>query len=221
MRAAFKAAARAVMVPAPKPVRKKTARRGGDGRPYSTECIVDGYLSLCRDPLSDLQRWLDEDKKKPSLPRTARHERHDTAANTQRFLRDTLHELSGRVHSHDNQGRNGRDVPRGSRTGAPESRELQQVQAERNLTHAARQPDDFTAQLSSIHGYYASRIAAVRATMRPEQAAAIIRNLRNEKTLAVRNAKSRQRAERAARKPPARAPVRPAFKASQPYKRYG
>ena len=100
---------------------------------------------------------------------------------------------------------------------------MQRIHAEKSLSQqpARASAGDFTSQLAGIHGHYASRIAAVRATMRPEQAAAMIRNLRIEKMLAVRNAKARRHAERAARKSPARAPVRPVFKAAQPYKRCG
>jgi hypothetical protein len=222
MRTAFKAAARATTVPVPKRVRKKTTRRGGDGRPYSTEWIVDDYLCLCRDPLSDLQRWIKEDKKKPSFSRLARqtrHGRHDTAA-AQQFLRDTLRELSGRVCSKDNQGHNGPDVPRRSRAGAAEHRELQQVQAERNLTRAPPPPDDTAAQLALIHDYYAWRIAAIRGAMPASQAEVLIGNIRIEKIVAIRNAKDQRRAEQAARKQPGE-PVRPAFKAVQLYKRCG
>ncbi len=100
---------------------------------------------------------------------------------------------------------------------------MQRVHGEKPLTQKAAKAsaDGGFAELSSIHGYYAARIAAIRATMRPEQAVAMIRNLRIEKTLAVRNAKNRRRADRAARNPTARAPVRPAFRAVQLYRRYG
>ncbi len=103
---------------------------------------------------------------------------------------------------------------------------MQRVHAEKSLSPqparaSVSNAGDFTTQLAGIHGHYASRIAAIRATMRPEQAAAMIRNLRTEKMLAIRNAKARRQAERAARKPPARAPVRPVFRAAQPYKRCG
>lgn len=106
---------------------------------------------------------------------------------------------------------------------------VQRVHAEKSLSQqppgaSARNASlarDFTTQLAGIHGYYASRIAAVRATMRPGQAEAMIRNLRNEKMLAIRNAKDRRRAEKAARKSPPREPVRPAFKAAQIYRRCG
>jgi hypothetical protein len=221
-RSAFKAAARAVTVPPQKPVRKKTTKRRGEGQPFSTEWIVDDYLCLCRDPLSDLQRWIKEDKKKPSFPRIAqqtRHGRQNTAAAAQRFLRDALHELSGRIRAQDHQGRNSPDVPHRSRAGAGEHRELQQVQAERHLTRPVRQVDDFASRLAVLHGHYATRIAAARATMRPAQAQTVIRNLRNEKIVAIRNAKNSRRAERAMRKLADQEPIRPVLKAAQHYRR--
>ncbi len=173
---------------------------------------MQDYLGLCRDPLSDLQRWLEEDKKKPSQLRTtqpASHARHATTiASAQRFLRDALHEMSGRVRAHDIAGHNGRALSRGSRAGASEPGQLQQVQSERNLTDHTRSNvqghDTDGGELSGIHGYYAALIAAARATMRPGQAAAAIRDLRNQKTLAIRFAKDRKHAERANRPKPHR-----------------
>ncbi len=50
-------------LPAPKPARKKTTTSGGKGGPFTTSAIAEDYLKLCRDPFSDLQRWIDEDKK--------------------------------------------------------------------------------------------------------------------------------------------------------------
>jgi hypothetical protein len=45
-------------------------------------------------------------------------------------------------------------------------------------------------------------MAAVRGTLSPKDAAAVVRNLRNQKILAVRNAKARRHAMRASRRRP-------------------
>jgi hypothetical protein len=198
-RSAFKAAARAVTVPKPAP--RKTGKRQGGGDAFSTAWIVQDYLDLCRDPLSDLQRWLDEDKKKPSLPRASRQNQHaanaTTLAVTRRLPRNTLPEMSGRVRAEDNQRRDNSAVSGGSRTGIGRYRELQQVQAERDLGRADASPVVGMGDVSAIAGYYASLIAAARSILRPHEAAATIRNLIDEKTQAVRAAKSRQKAVQA------------------------
>src|SRR5208282_4113363 len=82
IRAAFKTAARAQTLPAPKPARKKTTTSGGKGGPFTADAIAGDYLKLCRDPFSDLQRWIDEDKKTVNKsPVTSSHgQRHDKHA---------------------------------------------------------------------------------------------------------------------------------------------
>ena len=74
----------------------------------------------------------------------------------------------------------------------------------RNLSLAAASNDTAAGELSGIHRHYAALIAAARATMRPDQAALAIHNLRNEQTLAIRNVKNRKEAERANRREPHR-----------------
>ena len=73
-RAAFKTVARAQTLPTPKPTRKKTTTSGGKGCPFTASAIAEDYLRLCRNPFSDLQRWLDEDKKTGNkIPATSSH----------------------------------------------------------------------------------------------------------------------------------------------------
>jgi hypothetical protein len=217
---------RRVTVPAPKPVSKKTKKRGegDDICRFSTGWIVEDYLALCRDPLSDLQRWLDEDKKKPSSPRSAsptNHARQNIGViDAHQLSRNSLHEVSGRVCAHDHQRRDRRDMPGGSRADPGRYHELQQVRneggqvgqrpgqeqgqsQERGQSNGARGGSN---EIGSLHGYYAALIAAAWATMRPDQAAAYIRNLRAEKIQAVRSVKDRRAAEQ---KQPLRASHRP------------
>jgi len=198
----FKAAARAVTVPAPRPALQKTKLRGGgDARRFSTASIVDDYLALCRDPLSDLQRWLDEDKKKPSTPRIPQQSRHAThtasLAAGRQFPRDTLHEMSGRVRANDLQGSDRRDMPGGPGAGAGQHRQLQQVQAGRNLGSGQAAHAGSGGEISAIGGYYAALIAAARATLRPHEAVAMVRNLMSQKVQAIRAAQDRMRVARA------------------------
>jgi hypothetical protein len=131
-------ALRAITAPAQKPVPKKVTKRGGgDARRFATDWIVEDYLALCRDPLSDLQRWLDEDRKKPSihrLPPEVSHARHDAATHVaQRFCPDALHEVSGRIRANVDGGANVSDVSGRSGDGLSEHCQLQQVQGERGV----------------------------------------------------------------------------------------
>lgn len=198
---------RRVTVPVPKPVSKKTKKRGegDDSHRFSTSWIVEDYLTLCRDPFSDLQRWLDEDKKKPSSPRNVtptKHARQNTSViDAHRVSPHPLHEVPGRVRAHDHRGRDHHEVPGGSRADPGRYRELQQVQGERGQISQSQEPGQSTGarggsnEIGSLHGYYAALIAAAWATMRPDQAAAYIRNLRAEKIQAVRSVKDRRAAE--------------------------
>ncbi len=185
---AFKAAARAATIPIPRPIPKKTTKRRGDGRSFSTQHIVEDYLGLCRDPLSDLQRWLEEDKKKPCIPRASQqvhHARHAAIANAQEFLRDTLREVSGRVRANDNGRGHNSHVSDRSRTGASEPGQLQQVQGSRNLVVPAS-GTSLSGELAAAKSYYASRIAAARQTMSQAQLTSAIRAIHDEQTLAQR-----------------------------------
>ena len=65
--------------------------------------------------------------------------------------------------------------------------------------------DDAGGELASIHAYYATLIAGARGSLRPGDAAAMVRRLRAEKGAAIRAVRSRLAASRAAR---ARRPVR-------------
>ena len=147
----FRAAARSVLRrPAPTPRRgRKVRRSGGQGaRSFTTGALAEDYLRLCRDPLRDLQRWMDEDKKRGRVGRgvqliTRRGE--DAAKNTtpaadylahaDRLRREPLHELQGRLDTDRAGGRSTRSVPGRQRACARRYDGLQQVQgAERSRT---------------------------------------------------------------------------------------
>ena len=186
MRAAFKAAARAVLVPAPKPVSKKTTKRGSgdDALRFSTDWIVADRLGLCRDPYSDLQRWIEFSRKKPPLtrlPLQSSHDRNAALANATKFLRDTLQELSGRVRANVNDRANVSHVPDRSTAGLSEHRQLQQVQGEHRLGRSDASHSGDSTELSSIYGYYAALIAAERTSLRGTDAAGIVRKFQAEK----------------------------------------
>jgi hypothetical protein len=60
------------------------------------------------------------------------------------------------------------------------------------------------AEIAGIHGYYGALIAAARSTLSPRDAAAVVRNLTSQKIAAVREAKNRRKALRAANRARAR-----------------
>lgn len=211
MGAAFKAAARAVLVPEPKPVSKKTAKRrgGGEGCRFSTEWIVADHLGLCRDPYNDLPRWI-EFCRKGAFVKDISKATHDNAndrnavrANAAKFLRNTLQELSGRFRANDNQRLNSSHVPDRSTAGVQEHRQLQQVQRKR-IGRADSCHSGDRAEISALYGYYAALIAAARGSLRPAEAASFVRMLQDEQAAAIRNVEDRQQAERKNRRKPER-----------------
>jgi hypothetical protein len=131
---AAKTAARAAERPAPGR-KKKITGDGKDGGAWTAGAIAGDYLKLCRDPFSDLQRWIDEDKKTDRISVTSHGNRHDhherqrtsRAGNTKQLLRQTLREVSGRVGKGDDGGENRRDLPAQSRAGTVRPLGLQQV----------------------------------------------------------------------------------------------
>ncbi|MFY9640785.1 MAG: hypothetical protein WCD20_08345 [Rhodomicrobium sp.] len=161
---------------------------------------------------------MDEDKKTGNkIPATSSHgQRHDShaarTATTQHVLRQTLRELSSRVGEIDKTRGDRGHLSDRSRAGSRQHHGLQQVQTDRNLAdhaHASAEGHDAgPCEISGIHGYYAALMAAARISLSPRDAAALIRNLKNQKIIAVRSAKDRLHAARAGR----RKPIRPAIK---------
>lgn len=204
MDAAFKAAARAGLVPDPEPVSKKAAkRRGGEeGCRFTTEWIVADRLGLCRDPYNDLSRWI-EFCRKGAFVKGISKATHDNAndrnivrAIAAKFLRNTLQELSGQFRANDNQRLNGSHAPDRSTAGVQEHRQLQQFQGERVGRADSCCHGGDRAEICALYGYYAALIAAARGSLRAAEAAGFVRKLQDEQAAAVRNVEDRQRGER-------------------------
>ena len=86
LRERFKTAARTVILPTSPPAPPKKARRrsgGGGRRPLITRALADDYVKLCQNPLQNLERWINEDKKTPRAghPARARPTQTDRAQN--------------------------------------------------------------------------------------------------------------------------------------------
>lgn len=222
MRASFKGAAKAVTappMPAPKPRRR---RRGGtDSRSLVGLAIVADYVNLCRNPAGDLMRWLEELDGPPGAVRFIRptkmgatHE-HTRAfrqprsdlADARGLRRDALHQVRDGLDTNRARGRPDGLSAR-SHAGARRYDGLRPLQTlqRRNLTLAGGRdphirdhgPPDasgvFAAELGAVSAHYAARIAAVRASARPGDVAALLRALKDEQVLAEREVISRWQA---------------------------
>ena len=105
----FKAAAKAVTTPAPKPAAKKSTKRKqrrSDSQCFNPIAIVEKYLALCRRPSDDLQGWLREDRKKPF--RAPAHN-----AEAVKSHRDNTHERRSQVRAHDHHRLNDKESRHG------------------------------------------------------------------------------------------------------------
>jgi hypothetical protein len=140
-------------------------------------------------------------------------------ATTQHLLRQTLHEVSGRLGEIDKPRGDRGDLPAQSGAGSRQHHGLQQVQTDRNLagdTHASAEGHAAdSGEVSGLHGYYAALMAAARISLSPRDAAALIRNLKNQKIIAIRAAKDRRRAHMQNKNRKA-IPARPGFAPSLP-----
>ena len=203
-RPSFKAAARGVTKrPAPTRRRGRKARQGGEarGRSFTTGALAEDYLRLCRDPLRDLQRWMDEDKKRkgaghraqPITKRgddagkdTTRTENH--LVNAQGLRGEPLHELQGRMDAHGDDGRRLDGLSARPRASASRYDGLRQVRAEgRAGDGLGRSSGDAAelfalgSELAAVSSYYAAKIVAVRRGFTPRDIAAAVRAIRSSR----------------------------------------
>jgi hypothetical protein len=158
--------------------------------------------------MRDLQRWMDEDKKRGRAGRSAQliTGRGENAAkdttraenylvDAQGLCRQPLHELQGRMDAHGHEWRRSDGLSARPRAGVAGDDGLRPARAEgragdgvsRSISDAA--PDAsfaFRGELAAVSGYYAAKIAAVRRGLKPSDIAAVVRAIQNEQTLAVR-----------------------------------
>ncbi len=203
---------------APKPRRGRKAQRGGGAgaRGFTTGALAEDYLRLCRDPLRDLQRWMDEDKKRGRAGRevqlTTKKEEYaqtTTAANsvaqTGGLRGQPLHAMQGRLDTDRAGGWNSDGVLARSRAGAGRYDGLQSVRTDQRAAVGlgqvagdvsaeayakaevtAEAAPNFSSELAAVAGYYAARLAATRAGLSPRDIAAAVRAIQNEKIVAIR-----------------------------------
>jgi hypothetical protein len=237
----FKAAARAVTRrPAPKPRRGRKARRGGGqgARSFTAGALAEDYLRLCRDPLRDLQRWMDEDKKRGRAGRgvqliTRRGEDAakdtTTAANylaqANRLRGQPLPAMQGRLDADRAERGRADGLLARPRAGAGRYDGLQPVRAAPRAAAGLIGGDAVAGasfrlgiELDAVSSYYAAKIAAVKRGLSPRDIAGAVRAVLNEQAGAVRAVLEKWNAARTVTgkgktpKAPteARAPMRPA-----------
>jgi len=174
--------------------------------PLSTRGLTADYVTLCRNPLSDVRRWILESGPSyagtsPDNLETWRTSHAQTASPglarpVDRFCNNPLHAVRSRL---DPQRGGGQRHHLSSRPGAglykyDQLRSLPTAQTppgEARSVPDAASPGEapstgLAAELAAAKGYYASRIAAARLTMSSKELATFIRAIQDEQTLAAR-----------------------------------
>lgn len=215
---AFKAAADAATVPAPKPApsKRSTNRGGTDSRSFSALAIVENYVKLCRDPASDLMAWLREFDACPVVADTIRSTstKGTNEQTTFRGARSHLENSAG-IRGHplhalrdglDAYGRtrSAHRLPTGPPTGPFRYDTLRPLQAAEGShlgstgpppTRAPPQARANTAsELGAIDAAFAGRRAAILLTARPGDVPALLRALAGEQVVARQAILDRQAA---------------------------
>jgi hypothetical protein len=209
----------------------------GRARSFTTGALAEDYLRLCRDPMRDLQRWMDEDKKKGSAGRdvqlTTRREDHaqtTTTANTLAQIgglrSQPLHAVQGRLDADRAERRRADGLLARPRAGAGRYDGLQSVRADAGAAAGLTDSGGEAAagasfrlgiELDAVSSYYAAKIAAVKRGLSPRDIAGAVRAILDEQAGAVRAVLEKWNAARAMTakgkmpKAPseARGPVRP------------
>jgi hypothetical protein len=182
----------------------------------TTGWLVDQYISLCHDPLHDLQQWLadhnknNQKKARHSQPQATRldhaQESQVSSAGLARaggFRENPLRQLRSGMDAHGREW-SADGLSSGSRTRLGWDDGLRSLRAKAeggtaetslagcNAEHTDSDPlPDIGAELGAIGAHYKSLIAAARHSLSPAAAAAAISALRNEKKMAIRNALDR------------------------------
>jgi len=197
----------------PKPGRGRKARRGGGSgaRGFTTGALAGDYLRLCHDPLRDLQRWMDEDKKRgragrPVQPMTRREDHAQTTTRAENLLAhsvglrgQSLHAVQGGLDTDRHGGGRHHGLPARPRAGPGRYDELRPVRAEgRAGAGLGRAADEAAAgqntgasfrlgiELDAVSDYYAAKIAAAKGGPSPRDIGGAVRAIRDEQAGAVR-----------------------------------
>lgn len=203
----FRAAARQVADRAPQPKSSRKTRRGraSGGGMVTTRAVAADYVKLCRDPVADLRRWIEEDRKargarrdEPTttkggqLVRTETHQT-DAVARAVGVRGKPLHEMRGWVDAPiEERDLSGRMSAR-PRSGAAGDGELRPLRGEGGAGLAAGAASvradiaaAFRIEHAAIVSFYAARIEAVKRGVAAAAITAAIRALVDEQIVALR-----------------------------------
>jgi hypothetical protein len=164
------------------------------GTVLTTSDIVKDYLDLCHDPLKNIERWIEINKKRRSAH--APVSSHSPPDRSYGLRDDPLQAMQGGVDTYDRERRQGDHLSSQSGAGAAQPYELRPVQAEggglSGQVAAAADLAGPDSELSNIRTYYKGLIAAARTSLSPAEAAAAVRRLLDEEIVAVRAANARR-----------------------------
>jgi hypothetical protein len=184
----------------------------------TTKSLVEDYLNLCRNPLDDIQQWIVATTIKTGSAH-AKRSSHLPANGEYGLCGQILPPLSGRLDALSERWQRGAcDHLLSARpgTGAAQHHQMRSLRDAGGLAGPldelmpADTPDfyDSGSEIAAIAGYYAGLIAAARRSLRPADAAAVVRRLRDEKIMVTRAAKNRRRRVMVRH---ARKPVQPSY----------
>lgn len=207
--AAMRSAGQRVTRPQPKPAPRRKGKAGGAGEDqFSAGRLAGYYLRLCHNPLRDLQRWMDEDKKRPGglerrfeTTQNAKGHKFDVKrqfrGSAGGLRRDALPGLQGWLDAHRREGRGVHGVPAGSRAGDGGHDALRQVSAagrERPglAVEGTGADSGVKGDQAAIRGLYAAKIEATRRSLPAHEVDAAIRALLDAQSAAVRAVANRR-----------------------------
>ena len=175
----------------------------------TTRGLAADYLALCRNPLSDIRRWVLESGKayqgrSPSntwrSADAAQSPSPGLGSRTDRLRYNALHEMRGRLDpfrdrrqgcrlsSRPGAGISQYDQLRSFRAQGKRSTRFRSAlrTAAASATNSVAPSSSLATELAAAKGYYASRIAAARQSLSRVELAAAIKAIKDEQTLAAR-----------------------------------
>ncbi len=194
--------------PAPKPRKRVKSGDDGKGGGFTAGEIAADYLSLCHDPLNNLERWLAEDKKRPSArgrvyqpAKEAKQHAFDTTkavlGNADGLRRQPLHPVQGGVGSHRERGGQAHGLLGRPGAGVGRHDGLQQVSAEgTGLASRGGESGSYGAEADAISAEFARKLDGLRRRLAKWEIPAAIRALKNDRAVALQALRDKKQGER-------------------------
>ncbi len=174
----------------------------------TTRGLVDDYLTLCRNPMKDLRRWVGETNptsrtrsSRTTLASTTPHAQNPSsrlALRADGFRDHPLHEMRSRLDTARHGWSDRHPLPSRPGAGADGYDRLRPLPAAGGASGAhvsggegaegqVAPAASLSSELGAARSYYASRIAVARQSLRPSELAAAIRAIKDQQTLAIRS----------------------------------